>query len=262
MTTFSGKTPDQSRSWSRHAARYDEVFLNPYGPGVQNPLWKALDAIEAPETKTVADLGCGTGPLINRLLERFGRVVALDFAPGMLQRARGRVAEADRDRVMFLERTMEDLEDLSGPLDVAVAVNSLVMPDVQRIHRVLTAIHRALRPGGVFLGIAPSMDAIQYHTMLLYDQALERGLAPSEAERFAAIHGEHNCYDFAFGRFRYQGLRQKFWLPFEFQHRFGKAGFRSVTLDKVLYPWDENFAGATELAAEPPSWDWFFHAEA
>jgi SAM-dependent methyltransferase len=262
VMSFAGETPDQSRSWSRHAARYDEVFLDPYGPAVRNPLWAALDAVEDAGSKTVADLGCGTGPLLNPLLERFDRVFALDFAPRMLERARARVAEVDRDRVTFLERTMEDLDDLAETLDVAVAVNSLVMPDVRGIHRVLAAIRASLRPGGVFLGIAPSMDAIQYHTMLLYEQALERGLTPLEAEQFAATHGEHHCYDFAFGRFRYQGLRQKFWMPFEFEHRFHKAGFRSVTLDRVLYPWDQNFAGAAEFADEPPSWDWFFRAEA
>ncbi|MDG3002526.1 class I SAM-dependent methyltransferase [Paludisphaera mucosa] len=262
MSKFSRNTPDQQRSWSRHASHYDKVFLDPYGPAVRNPLWAQLDAVEDAGSKTAADLGCGTGPLIKPLLERFGRVVALDFAPGMLAKARERLAPEDRDRVTFLQRPMEELEDLAGSLDVAVAVNSLVMPDVRRIHHVLTAIHATLRPGGVFMGVAPSMDAIQYHTMLLHEQALDRGLDPAEAEQFAALHGEHRYYDFAFGRFQFQGLRQKFWQPFEFDHRFKKAGFRSVALDRVLYPWDENFVGADEFAAEPPSWDWFFRAEA
>jgi SAM-dependent methyltransferase len=255
------QTPDQRRSWSRHAGRYDETFLSPYGPGVRNPLWAALDAL-SDRSATVADLGCGTGPLLPTLLERFGRVVALDFAPGMLARARERIAPEDVGRVTFLERSMEELDDLAGTLDVAAAVNSLVMPDVRRIHATLAAVRRALRPGGAFLGIAPSIDAIQYHTMLLYDHALESGLGPDEAETFARVHGEHRYYDFALGRFKFRGLRQKFWQPFEFEHRFGMAGFRSVTIEKVLYPWDENFVGAVELADRPPSWDWFFRAEA
>ena len=261
MSRFSRNTPDQRRSWSRHAARYDEPFLSPYGEAVRNPLWEALDEV-ADRSATVADLGCGTGPLLEGLLARFAEVVALDFAPGMLARARERVAPQDLGRVRFLERSMAELDDLAGTLDVAVAVNSLVMPDVRVIHDVLTAIRKALRPGGVFLGIAPSIDAIQYHTMLLYDQALDSGMAAHEAETFAAVHGEHRYYDFAFGRFQFRGLRQKFWQPFEFGHRFGKAGFRSVEIDRVLYPWDENFVGAAELADQPPSWDWFFRAVA
>ena len=73
---------------------------------------------------------------------------------------------------------MDELDDLAGQVDVAIAINSLVMPDVRKIERTLRAIRACLRPGGVFLGIVPSLDAIQYQTLLLYDQALEHGLDP------------------------------------------------------------------------------------
>jgi hypothetical protein len=96
--------------------------------------------------------------------------------------------------------------------------------------------------------------------MLLLDKALERGLPPKDAERLAAIQGERRYYDFAFGRFRFQGLHQKFWQPFEVEHRLTKAGFGAVRLDKVLYAWDESLANAEELAGFPRSWDWFFRA--
>ena len=155
---------------------------------------------------------------------------------------------------------MDDLDDFAGQIDVAVAVNSLVMPDVRVIDRTLRAIRASLRPGGVFLGVVPSMDAIHYHTMLLMDQALDRGLDPEEAERSAAFHAEHHFYEFAFGRFAFQGLRQKFWQPFEIRHRMAKAGFTSVELDQVLYPWDESLAGGAELGDHPRSWDWSFQA--
>ena len=82
---------DQDRQWSRHAARYDEVFLDAFRPGVENPLLAAIGAVPDPATKTVADLGCGTGPLLPHLVGRFGRVVALDFAPAMITRARKRL---------------------------------------------------------------------------------------------------------------------------------------------------------------------------
>ena len=85
---FNGQIPNQERNWSRHAARYNDVFLDPYATDVVNPLWQALDEVRDAGRKTAADLGCGTGPLLGPLLERFRRVVALDFAPGMIDRRR------------------------------------------------------------------------------------------------------------------------------------------------------------------------------
>ncbi len=73
---------NQDRHWSRHAAQYGELFVDPYDSNVETPLWEALAAVPDPATKTVADLGCGTGPLLPYLAERFDRVIALDFAPG------------------------------------------------------------------------------------------------------------------------------------------------------------------------------------
>lgn len=250
---------DQGREWSRHAARYDELFLDALDPGVENPLLAQLDAIADPGGLTVADLGCGTGPLLSRLVGRFGRVVALDFAPGMIARARERLGPLASE-VVFENRPMHDLDDYAGQFDVVVAVNSVVMPDVRLIDRTLSAIHASLRPGGQFLGVVPAMDAIHYHTMLLMDQALDRGQEPAEAERTAAFHAEHNHYEFAFGRFEFLGLRQKFWQPFEIRHRMAKAGFASVELGQVLYPWDESMAGGADFADHPRSWDWSFRA--
>lgn len=251
---------NQDRHWSRHASGYEEIFLDPYAPDVENPLWAALDAVPGAPHKTAADLGCGTGPLLPHLAARFGRVIALDFAPSMIERAKERLAPETADRVAFLKRPMHDLDDLAGQIDVAVAVNSLVMPDVRLIDRTLRAIRAALVPGGQFLGIVPSIDAIAYHAMLVVDRALERGLTPREAERVAAAQIERRYYDFAFGRFRFQGLHQKFWQPFEIEHRLARAGFDSVTLSKVLYPWDDSLAGADDLSGFPRSWDWFFRA--
>ena len=250
---------DQDRKWSRASSRYAELFLDAFHPDVENPLLGWLDAAPDPGSKTVADLGCGTGPLLPRLLGKFGKVVALDFAPGMVAKAKQRLGP-DAARVDFLTRPMHDLDDLAGTLDVAVAVNSVVMPDVRLIDRTLRAVRAALRGDGVFLGVVPSMDAIHYHTMLLMDDSLDGGSTPEQAERYAAHHGEHTHYEFAFGRFLYRGIEQKFWHPFEVEHRLTKAGFRSVELAKVLYPWDESLPGGVAFADRPRSWDWSFTA--
>jgi SAM-dependent methyltransferase len=251
---------NQDRHWSRQAARYRELFVDPYDSKVETPLWEALDAIPEAGGKTVADLGCGTGPLLPFLAQRFHRVIAVDFAPAMLKLAAGRLDPEAQARVTFLKRPMHELDDLAGQLDVAVAVNSLVMPDVRLIDRSLQSIRVSLKPGGLFLGVVPSIDTIYYHLLLLTDQGLDQGVEPREAKLLAALHTERNHYDFAFGEFHFDGLRQKFWQPFEVEYRLNKAGFASTSVAKVLYPWDESVAGSDTLGGFPRNWDWFFLA--
>jgi len=176
----------------------------------------------------------------------------------MLARARERCRELPN--VEFLQRDLTDLGDLRESLDVACAVNSLVMPRVEVIEQVLAQVRAALRPGGVLLGIVPAVDAIHYQTMLLVDRARQTGMPEDAARRNAAQHAEHRLYDFAFSDFRYAGLEQHFWQPFEIAYRLRRAGFRKVKKGRVRLEWDQ-FACASDMRKHPPPWDWFFRAE-
>jgi SAM-dependent methyltransferase len=162
--------------------------------------------------------------------------------------------------VTFFRRSLTDLGDLPGPVDVAVAVNSLVLPDLGELEQCLRAVHALLRPGGAFVGIVPAIDAVHYLTMLLVDRARSAGMPQAAARKNAAAHAEHELYDFAFGEFRYRELVQHFWQPFEVPARLRRAGFRRVRLAKVSLSWDQ-FSGGKDLTGHPPPWDWFFQAE-
>ena len=207
---------EQAQHWSQAAEGYEEAFIDPYFPEVRNPLRAAVAEL-ADKRKTVADLGCGIGPLLPFLAEHFGRVIAVDFAEGMLARARERCRGLSN--VTFQKRDLTDPHDLAEQVDVAVAVNSLVLPDTAALDAALRAIHKMLPAGGHFLGIVPAIDAVHYFTMLLLDRAARTGMPEAKARQNAAHHAEHSYYDFAFGTFRYKGLEQHFWQPFEVRYR-------------------------------------------
>ena len=248
---------DQAQHWSKAAEFYEREFIDPYREAVQSPLHDELGLIPEPAGKTVADMGCGLGPLLPFLAARFEKVIAIDFAEGMLARARERCAGLSN--VEFQQRSLTDLRSLAGTLDVATAVNSIVMPDVSEQERVLKQICRSLRPAGTFLGILPAMDAVHYYTMLLVDRSLAAGRPIEAARKNASHHNDHELYDFAFGQFRFQGIEQHFWQPFEIRYRFRRAGFRNIRLKRVWLDWKQ-FSCAKELSRHPPPWDWFFLA--
>jgi SAM-dependent methyltransferase len=249
---------DQAHFWSEAAKVYEDEFVDPYRPGVRSPLLETLRSVPDARAKVVADLGCGIGPLLPFLSEHYRFVYAVDFAEGMLARSRARCEGLEN--VAFRQLPLTDLRTLAGQVHVAVAVNSLVMPDVRHLDRSLRQVRRTLRPGGLFLGIVPAMDAVHYYTMLLLERALAAGKPLAAARKNAAHFNDHADYDFAFGQFRFRGLEQHFWQPFEVRYRLRRAGFRNVRLGRVSLAW-EQFAHWKELRKYPPPWDWFFQAD-
>jgi SAM-dependent methyltransferase len=249
---------DQAHYWSEAAKVYEQEFVDPYRPEVRGPLLSRLRRLADPKRKVAADLGCGIGPLLPQLAEDFRKVFALDFAEGMLERARQRCAQLAN--VEFVRQPLTDLTPLRAQVDVAVAVNSLVMPSIVDLETSLREIRGILRPGGIFLGIVPAMDAVHYFTMLLVDRALASGKPLAVARKNAAHFNDHANYDFAFGQFHFQGLQQHFWQPFEVRYRLRRAGFGRVRLARVFLAWDQ-FAWGEEFKKETPPWDWFFQAD-
>ncbi len=247
----------QSDYWSDAASRYEEEFIDPYHLQSSSPLLLALAKIDG-TGKVVADLGCGIGPLLPILADQFLLVHAVDFAPGMLERARQRCA--NRSNVLFHQCRFSDLSSILREIDVAVAVNSLVQPELAELETGLRQIRSILKPDGQFLGILPAIDAVHYHTMLLVDRARHRGMPEAQARQNAAMLGEHSLYDFAFGSFSYLGLEQHFWQPFEIPYRLERCGFRLLHLCKAELSWSQ-FAAGADLREHPPPWDWFFLAE-
>lgn len=250
---------EQDHYWSRIAASYEKEFIDPHRDDVRSPLLKALRTLARRGAQTVADLGCGIGPLLPFLAQHFPRVHAVDFAPGMLDRAKSRVG--GHGPITFHQTALTDLSVLHGQLDAAISVNSLVQPHLDDLEKSLDQIRRTLKPGGYFLGILPAMDAVHYFTMVLLDRARGLGMPEDAARKNAAHHAEHSLHDFAFGGFHYQGLEQHFWQPFEIRHRLERAGFRPRQLRKVHLSWKQ-FARGAELKHLPPPWDWFFLARA
>mgnify|MGYP002623751716 CR=1 FL=1 len=246
---------DQANAWSRVAESYDDHFIDPWREDVENPLPEALREL-ADQFRTIADLGCGTGPLLPWLSELFECVHAVDFAKGMLEKSRERCK--GRANVHFHEDSLTNLRELPE-VEVALAVNSLVLAHPVDLQQSINAIYDRLCPEGALLGIVPAMDSIHYHTMLLMDHALQSGQTLEQAQKTVAMHAEHSLYRLDFGEFRYRGLIQHFWQPFEIVHRLTLSGFAAIQLEKVHLTWDQFPQGWT-LDQFPPPWDWFFRA--
>jgi SAM-dependent methyltransferase len=103
------------------------------------------DAVELRADERVLDLATGTGNAAIAAARRQCQVTGVDYAPGLLARARVR-AEAEGLPVTFREEDVESLSAPSGAYDVVLSTFGIMFtPDQERAaHELL----RVCRPGG------------------------------------------------------------------------------------------------------------------
>jgi len=98
----------------------------------------------------VADLGCGSGHAINLMAQAFpaSRFTGIDFSEEGLAAGRREAAERGLDNATFESHNLAELDKVEA-YDVITVFDAI--HDQAHPARVLENIHRALRPGGVFL---------------------------------------------------------------------------------------------------------------
>lgn len=244
--------------WDRVAADYFSEVVSPFAGGVCLPLLRLLDRVPDAKRKTVADFGCGTGPLLADLAARFQRVHAVDFSAAMLAQARAR---SSRRNVSFHRADLANLSRFRGRLDLAVTVNAVLTPDETRLDRIFAGLHASLREGGSLIGVFPAMEPVLYQGYLIH-QRERRSHAEGVARARTARLLERSKFDFVHGTYREAGAAQKFFYDFELQHRLRRAGFRRIRLGRVTYPWNDALGGYEKFPGEPPMWDWLVRAAA
>lgn len=111
----------------------------------------AIDRLGLEPGDRVLEIGCGPGVNLERLRREIGEsgeLVAVDYSPEMIGKARDRVERHGWENVE-LRRADATRAAFADPFDAAVATLSLsVMPDV---FRAAETVSRALVPGGRFV---------------------------------------------------------------------------------------------------------------
>ena len=106
-----------------------------------------------PEGKRVLEVGCGEGQASVQLAYCGADVTGLDISSAAIAAAQAR-AELDGVQVRFMEANLETDSLGEGRFDV-VWCDMILHHVVPQLDRVMSTIHTALRPGGMFIAREP-----------------------------------------------------------------------------------------------------------
>jgi ubiquinone/menaquinone biosynthesis C-methylase UbiE len=181
------------------------------------------------ERSTVVDLGCGSGILIQQLLEQVGRaptfrVIAIDPSEWELSIARSRISDP---RVTFIQGIAQDaLKLVKIDVDAVLLCNVLHQIPVGERRSVIEAAFQLVRPGGMVAantlfydgGIGPDTHHFYMRWMAEVRQYLQRAGIPWGAPASTSI---------ALQRL---SPRQHFEL-------FEAIGFENIEVEEVQFYW-------------------------
>lgn len=149
-------TRETQEIWEDKAAYWDEQMGegNLFQRYLIGPAAERLLGVQADEL--VWDVGCGNGVFSRRLAALGARVVATDFSPTFLERARARTTEhSDRIEYLLVD-AIDEAQMLSlGERRFDAAVCNMALMDMTSIEPLLHALARLLKPGGRLIFTVP-----------------------------------------------------------------------------------------------------------
>lgn len=148
--------------------RWDNETAGEFERTVLDPLDTTPDKLGAylatepnKQTKTVADVGCGFGKLVKRLVgEGFHRVYAIDASASMLDATWGNLNNRERERVDRRHLDMRHMVHLNELFEVVFSLNSILPREPSDTPRILREIAASIKPGGTFVAILPAFDTV------------------------------------------------------------------------------------------------------
>lgn len=220
--------------------RFHEVMAEDSGQSVLSSLESHILPLVPGLTERLArgvrvlDAGCGRGRVVHRLAALYprSRFIGMDLSEEAIAYARAEAARAGLDNVEFSVVDLSDFEQAAEPESFDLITTFDAVHDQARPLSVLSGVHRALRPEGVYLMQDISGSSAVHKNLehpigtLLYTISCMHCMTVSLAqngEGLGAMWGEEKAR--------------------EYLHR---AGFRSVTTHRLAHDIQNNWYVVTK----------------
>lgn len=143
----------------------------------------------------VLDMPCGTGALSIPLLDRFDRLLMMDFSENMVATARENIPSGQLDKVELINTDFYAHDFAGRQFDLVIAVG--ILAHIEEPKRFLKRIAGLVKPGGKLI-VQNTNAAAPFTYLIRAQQGLKRALGKanyklnwlSEAQLLEALHEE------------------------------------------------------------------------
>jgi cyclopropane fatty-acyl-phospholipid synthase-like methyltransferase len=190
-----------------------------------------------PDEAVLVDLGCGLGSFIKKYQSLFARIVAMEFAPRIIARAKKRCANVSN--VTWLTMDIPQAARAVGTVaDLTVCMNVITQPGAKKRDAMWAAVAEVTKPGGFALLVVPSLES-----ELMVARVLKHG-------------GEEAPAPMKGGLVRHGDAIQKHFERDEFGGVLGAHGFAPLRIERIYYPWAKEGMRKPRFHPGKGPWDW------
>lgn len=244
----------QEAHWNKIGAGYEDEIFNVFESDITGRLKSAISKY-ANKDHTAIDFGCGTGRAFKYLSPGFGKILGIDISKELLAQA----------AMQGYPNVTLQHHDLTKPLkgskaDFGFCCNVVMLPEVDMNLTMLKNIRKSISEGGHVVIVMPSLESFLYSGSRLIEWCGKEGTTPSHIDPSELAGFRGSKLELIQGVVQIDGVKTKHYLEPELEVLFTKAGFKTLSIQKLEYDWTSEFSDPPSWMRSPYPWDWMIEA--
>lgn len=231
--------------WDRLANAFEDSVCDITAVDMTHQMRRLVRRVELPRRGAcLVDLGCGIGTFVKEFGESFANIIAVDFAPHILARAKSRQTADILEKTRWLRMDLAQAARKIGTVaDLTVCLNVITSPDEKLRDRLWTSLASVTLPKGYALIVVPSVESANMVDALpAVQKKSKRRTTP------AALVAQ--------GLLNRAGAMQKHFSRSELARLLPAYGLTPRRITRAYCPWSEEGLKKPRTSAAPYPWDW------
>ena len=225
--------------WNRLADNFETEVCDIAREETTNQL-ASLVRLAAPsgDRSVLVDLGCGVGSFVLRYRQSFSRIVAVEFAPRIIARAKKNCAGLKHVEWLNIDITRA-ARAIGAVGDLTVCMNVITSPSAAVRNSIWRTVARVTKPNGHALIVLPSLES---ERMVRRLEGGNDSSSPANADDDGLVLRDDAV--------------QKHFRRSELEPALAQHGFVPVGIRRVHYPWRKEGMRKPRAAGNRSPWDW------